>query len=642
MNRPLQAPVVPDAPAGKARAPVPRGTVLGFVAVGGIYLFHALYGAFLADVSMLMVLGCAGLLAAALLAPWGGRELAQAPKLMLPGLYFLIVLGMAAWSLTPWTPDGPSPAWSHVRAFPSASIDPSSTLLEIAKLLGLGCLFVFGVLVGGSDERGRKVLRAILYGGTVFAVALLAMFLTKTGADADKSRLEGAFRSANTAGTVFGMLVLLSVAETSRALRRPSGPKDRAGPLARAGLPAAMTLILVACLAATQSRGALSATAIALSVQLVADAATARGRIRWGLIGGVALLGLLIFAAPSLLGQQVLDRFLRAGQDVADRRLIAAVHWNAFLAAPINGYGLGSFDAINRALIAPDNFQPLWIIHAVHNLYIQWLEEAGVLGAVAMFATVGSIVVSAAAATRYRTRARGWLHALIACDILVLLHGLTDFALQTPSVAAFWTLLLGLQLGLAQGSLGRGEAPPGRPGKRAWVCWALAGAAGGLACLFLYALNAGGAVRVGPWRVVEVATGYDRLADRILEDANPHYLAAEAASESALHRFPYDTSAWLRIAYIEGRASRLRPAGLAALQHSYDLVAVDPDMARWRVLFCLERWNELTPRLQEAVKLEGRLLASIETQDLKTAVAQLRNPAGRAVADKWFAQSNVH
>ena len=35
---------------------------------------------------------------------------------------------------------------------------------------------------------------------------------------------------------------------------------------------------------------------------------------------------------------------------------------------------------------------------------------------------------------------------------VVLAHGLTDYALQTPSIAAFWALLLGLQFAFgAQG-----------------------------------------------------------------------------------------------------------------------------------------------------------------------------------------------
>ena len=33
-------------------------------------------------------------------------------------------------------------------------------------------------------------------------------------------------------------------------------------------------------------------------------------------------------------------------------------------------------------------------------------------------------------------------------DLVFLAHGVSDYALQVPSIAAFWALLLGLQLGM--------------------------------------------------------------------------------------------------------------------------------------------------------------------------------------------------
>ena len=44
------------------------------------------------------------------------------------------------------------------------------------------------------------------------------------------------------------------------------------------------------------------------------------------------------------------------------------------------------------------------------------------------------------------------LFALIAANLAVLVHGVTDFALQTPSVALMWSYLLGLQFSMSQGS----------------------------------------------------------------------------------------------------------------------------------------------------------------------------------------------
>jgi hypothetical protein len=46
---------------------------------------------------------------------------------------------------------------------------------------------------------------------------------------------------------------------------------------------------------------------------------------------------------------------------------------------------------------------------------------------------------------------------LLFSDVVILLHGLTDFALQIPAVAIYWSFLLGLQAAMG----GR------RPGERA-------------------------------------------------------------------------------------------------------------------------------------------------------------------------------
>jgi hypothetical protein len=54
-----------------------------------------------------------------------------------------------------------------------------------------------------------------------------------------------------------------------------------------------------------------------------------------------------------------------------------------------------------------------------------------------------------------RSRMTVIIFALLAADVVVLTHGITDFALETPSFSAFWTYLLGLQFALAQGSSAR-------------------------------------------------------------------------------------------------------------------------------------------------------------------------------------------
>jgi O-antigen ligase len=129
-----------------------------------------------------------------------------------------------------------------------------------------------------------------------------------------------------------------------------------------------------------------------------------------------------------------------------------AMHWRAFLAAPIGGYGLGTFDTIHRILMDTSNFSSMWTVRATHNVVIQWLEEAGLMGALPMFGTIAAIMIITLWRGLRRTRMTFVLFALVAANLAVLVHGMTDFALQTPSFALMWSYLLGLQFAMSQGS----------------------------------------------------------------------------------------------------------------------------------------------------------------------------------------------
>lgn len=165
-------------------------------------------------------------------------------------------------------------------------------------------------------------------------------------------------------------------------------------------------------------------------------------------------LGSLTIAAIALFiaGDLVVDRFVRADRDTALRTAIWAEHWQAFLASPLLGYGLGSPETVNKTLINGANYGTLWSIRAVLNVYLQWFEQAGLLGAIAMFGTIGAIIFTTLTGTLRRSRMTLLLFGLLAADVIFLVHGFTDFGLDAYSMAAMWSYLLGLQLALSQGS----------------------------------------------------------------------------------------------------------------------------------------------------------------------------------------------
>lgn len=370
------------------------------------------------------------------------------PALPLALLFFLVI-GVALWSLTPWTPGGPHPLWAWAGVDRgAATVDRTATLIEIAKLLGLAAVFVVGALQGARRDRAQATVEAIVWVGGIYAAVSLLTFLSGAQVASLGGRLSGGFLSANSGGTVFGVLLVLGLAVFLRAWKRTIGqgvPRR----LTATAVPLACLSLFAVCLLLTASRMGLVASSVALAVFLLWEMASS-GRARVPVMAGAALLiglgALLTFGGNDLL-------WLRVGTldgDVDVRSSIFSAHWAAFIDSPLFGYGLGSFDAVNSQIMTGETYRNLWLIRATHNVYLQWLQEAGLIGAIPMFALIGLVLIVSilrAAAGRGRTLQLG----LVCASLVVLVHGLTDYALQVPSIAAFWAFLLGLQLTYGQG-----------------------------------------------------------------------------------------------------------------------------------------------------------------------------------------------
>lgn len=368
------------------------------------------------------------------------------PTWPLLGLFSLTV-GIALLSLTPWSPGGAHPIWDWAGISPgSLTIDRSGTWVEIVKLLGLAAVFVVGALQGVKRDRATASVDGIVWvGGTWSAISLLT-FLGGVQV-APGERLTGGFLSGNSAATVFGMLTVLGLAVFIREWRRSMHARssDRIAGLAA---PIACVSLSAACLLLTASRMGVVATLLAIVVLLVWElAAEPKGRTSIAIAAAILLVlgGVLFFAGNTL----VWTRVAGIDGDVSVRSEIFSAHWHAFLASPLFGYGLGSFDVLNMQIMTGENVEELWSIGATHNVYLHWLEEAGLIGAMPMFALV--LFVMVAAVFRSGGRGRGLQHGMVCANLVVLTHGLSDYALQVPSIAAFWAFLLGLQFAFGQG-----------------------------------------------------------------------------------------------------------------------------------------------------------------------------------------------
>jgi O-antigen ligase len=397
--------------------------------------------------SLTLALANSVLLLVALATPAVRGDLGRLRGLGWPAGFFAATVLVIVWSMTPYVPGGPHPVWAYVGEGPSAAtMDKSQTLLQLIKLLGLGGAFMLGCALGVSDSRARAALEAMLALGA--ALGFWAFVTFAGGAlGPGVSRLPGSFGNANTSATLFGMLLAIALGTGVSRARAAAGR----GRFAETAPYWGAGLVFAACVLATASRGGFTATAAGLVAFALLHAFGGRGRWTRSTVGvpvGLVVVAVLLAVA----GGQLVDRFSATAWELDGRRQIFHAHWQAFLDAPWMGYGLGAFDALNRVILDASNLEALWRVRAAHNVYLSWLEQAGVIGAAPMFLCIGAVILTTLRRTTHRTRFTAPLFGLLAADAVVLAHGVTDFALETYSMAAFWSLLLGLQFAASQGS----------------------------------------------------------------------------------------------------------------------------------------------------------------------------------------------
>ena len=621
------------APASRIAITVPElsrhDMAASLVPVATAFALLAAFGANRNDLALLAA-AVAGLQLLLLLTiPGFQRSLRDRTGLVVPGALFLLAMAAAAWGLTPYSPDGPHPAWTYVAAAPAIALDRSAVLIGLVKLAGLAASFLSGVVVCGSERRSRLFFRGLLVAGGAYGVwSLLAHAISPDAVlgvpnQMHGGRLTATLFNANAAGTLFGMLLVMALAQF---LAEVQGGNGRALNLAwRSLVPAIALAVFATCLALSTSRGAFAATIIGVLVLMIwtrfaRNWRTETARSIFVSVGYLVLAGVLLAA-----GDVVVDRYATAVQDwQTQRTVIYATHWSAFLSAPWFGYGLGSFDAVNKLLMTSENYGLLWNVRAAHNVYLQWLEEGGIAAALPMFAAVGAVLVTIGrgALRRRSSRNKLVLRGLLAASLVVLVHGWSDFALQVPAVAAFWALLLGCGVGIARSS--HDAEPPVAATSAVPAAVAIGSvslAAGGLLFAEL-ALGAPALVPLGPVYADWAGTALGNGA-----------IAASAQwTRQELAQNPADTAAWLRLAYGTTLISHaVNDQTSALIERSFLVGPLDPDVFEWRTRFALENWDRVSPAVRDDVLAAIRASWTVWPQKMVISrlAPAIANPAGR-------------
>ncbi len=374
----------------------------------------------------------------------------------------LVFVGLALVSATPSLRPASlasDPNWTLITASTAPlSVSPYRTLEGVIAFLAPCAAFFLGAITTperrARDWAGRWMLLLALFYGCLGLYLFFAI-----GAPGGGARLDVGVSSANAAAALFGVFMLVAAALIVRGARGRLGDGEGrdlpsawlwAAPVLRAPLSVAAILVLFACLLLTASRGGLIATGVAFVVFAVALWAQSfkHSSLRGGVVAAPVLLFVAIFAILFVRGgDDVLQRFALAAEDMEIRRTLAEAHWAQYLDRPLLGHGLNSYHELNTLAATSGNWQALRAPGSTHNIIIQVLEETGLIGLGLWVLMLATPLVRALARIASGRRGTEWAAAAFAAATLLILHGLVDFALQVPAIAALFAFILGASVG---------------------------------------------------------------------------------------------------------------------------------------------------------------------------------------------------
>lgn len=394
---------------------------------------------------------------------WFRSALTRSSYLAAPALLLLLVMlwGYLQALALPW-PEAmrtwPAQSWAYTPGRLPISIDTYRTITEVVKLGGIASLALIGAAIGKDDDRAHLTWNTIgVLGGIYVAFALIAYAHPIEGVGRVDGRLSATLGGPNPAATVLSIFVVMSWTALLRAaasLTHQDFSGQRLGVLLWNAAPWVLLLVLsFGALSLTGSRGGAGACFVGLLAStIVMTWGEMRNRRALGVIAISSLVVLACFTVLVMSSGSLAVRLSMVDDALANRREIISVYLAELAHTPWTGMGLGTFHRFNQLLIGPGHNEVLWNLGALHNVFLQWIFEAGFLGAAAMFSAVGILFVLTLGGLRRRRFGRTWIAGSTAISTVVLSHGLIDFGLQVPAIAALWALVLGVGVSVSRPS----------------------------------------------------------------------------------------------------------------------------------------------------------------------------------------------
>ena len=220
----------------------------------------------------------------------------------------------------------------------------------------------------------------------------------------------------------------------------------------KGAVPLGGAFVLLVALLLSGSRGGIAATTVGLFV-LVTLTVRPRKQQFAEQREAIIVVGVLLAAATILIfGDIVVGKFAQQGLGDAGRMAVYPIVIRSILAAPVLGYGYGTFADV-FPMFRDQSLSTWGKLDFAHNTYLEVLQGLGLVFGLMLVASVSLLVlrcVKGVARRRMNETVPG-----VAASVAVLLgvHSLVDFSLQIQAIAIAFMALLGA--GVAQSESSR-------------------------------------------------------------------------------------------------------------------------------------------------------------------------------------------
>lgn len=217
--------------------------------------------------------------------------------------------------------------------------------------------------------------------------------------------------------------------------------------------PALHTFLLLASIVflifMTQTRSSIIALGVSLLVFSLLSLKKNNAARVIGLLAMVAAgAALWVFVLNPALGERFMTMFDENQKSTFARRMF---FWeggtNAFVASPVVGHGIGSFEQTVLSYRSPEYWTVASedIVPHAHNEFIEIGVEYGIVGLALCVATIGFLLYRGISIARVGKGWEQWIAIGLTCSILgIAVDSLANVALRQAPIAAFAWLLMGL------------------------------------------------------------------------------------------------------------------------------------------------------------------------------------------------------